>query len=132
MSELKRQFVLRTREAAQSLWAFLKANWEAMAARDRPLLVTIQEYKSKRSLEQNRRYFAMLEQIAEQAWYNGRKYSNDDWHEAFKRMFIGSVDIPNGTRAMSSTLLNVEQFNEYMEKVEAFAAVDLSVELNLK
>lgn len=44
-----RTFVLRADTHAQQLYAFLKANWRAMADQDRPLAVIIQEHKAKRS-----------------------------------------------------------------------------------
>lgn len=128
---MNRHFVLREATHLASLVAFLTANWQSFAREGRFLAVSVTFYKSKRSLEQNRRYFgpAVLGAIAEQAWAGGRQYDKEDWHEFFKRKFIGVVDLPfGGTRPMSSTDLSVEEFAEFMEQVEAYCATMLGVE----
>lgn len=128
--KLERVFVLRNPANCQALYAFLKANWEPMATDNRPLMVRVDEYKSKRSREQNKRYWAIIEQIAAGAWFNGKRYSGEAWHHAFRLMFIGGQDTPNGAvMPLSTTDLNVADFNEYMTKVEAYAATELAVEL---
>lgn len=131
---MNRLFVLRELQHLHSLLAFLSANWQQFAAEGKFLAVTVTFYKSKRSLEQNRRYFgpAVLGAIAEQAWVGGRQYSKEVWHEQFKRQFIGVVDLPGGaTMAMSSTELSVEEFSNFMQQVEAFAASELGVHFTI-
>lgn len=128
---MQRLFVLREAVHLASLVAFLTANWQSFAQEGRFLAVTVTFYRSKRSLEQNRRYFgpAVLGAIAEQAWIDGRQYDKESWHEYFKRQFIGTVDLPGGaTRAMSSSDLNVEEFSQFMQQVEAYAAQELGVQ----
>jgi hypothetical protein len=128
---MQRLFVLREAMHLASLVAFLTANWQQFAAEGRFLAVTVTFYRSKRSLEQNRRYFgpAVLGAIAEQAWVGGRRYSKAVWHEEFKRQFIGVVDLPGGaTMAMSSTDLSVEEFSQFMQAVEVHAAQELGVQ----
>lgn len=125
-----RVFVLRDDARAQMLWAFLKSNWKSLADAGKPLAVTVTEYKSRRSIEQNKRYWAILQQIAEQAFLEGRAFNAEAWHEMFKRQFIGCVDLPNGEKlGISSTSLTVPEFADYMTKVEAFAAGELGVEI---
>ena len=125
-----RVFVLRDESRAQLLWAFLKANWKSLADSGKPLAVTVTEYKSRRSIEQNKRYWAILQQISEQAFLGGRAFGAEAWHEMFKRQFIGCVDLPNGERLGASTTgLAVPEFADYMTKVEAFASGELGVEL---
>lgn len=112
------------------LWSFLKANWKTLANQGRPLAVTVTEYKSKRSIEQNKRYWAVLQQISEQAFLEGVCYNAEAWHEYFKRMFIGCIDLPDGgSLGQSSTLLTVAEFADYMTKVEVYAASELGVEI---
>ncbi len=125
-----RVFVLRDEGRAQMLWAFLKANWKPLADTGKPLAVTVTEHKSKRSIEQNKRYWAVLQQISEQAFLEGVCYGTDAWHEYFKRKFIGCVDLPDGgSLGQSSTSLTVAEFADYMTKVEACASGELGVEI---
>lgn len=133
---MNRTFVLRNDSLAQALWAFLRSNWKAMAEQGRPLSVSIGEHKTKRSLEQNKRLHAILTDISEQAWVDGRQYSRDIWKEYFRQKFLGTEEIalPGGKlieRGVSTTTLDVHEFNEFMAKVEAHAVSELGVELPL-
>lgn len=130
---MQKLFVLREALHLASLVAFLTANWQVFAREGKFLAVTVTFYKSKRSLDQNRRYFgpAVLGAIEDQAWLDGRRYGKESWHEHFKRKFIGVIDIPGGgVRAMSSADLNVEEFSIFMQQVEAYAAQDLAVQFD--
>lgn len=62
-----RQFILREESNAKALYAYLKANWQAMAAQDKPLAVNVSQHKDKRHNQQNRLYWSYLKQIATQA-----------------------------------------------------------------
>jgi len=86
--------------------------------------------RQKRSTAQNRRYWGngVLSQIAKQAVVNGRLYGPDIWHEQFKRMFIGVVELPSGeVTSKSSTDLTTSEFSEFCTQVEAYAAQELGV-----
>lgn len=86
--------------------------------------------RRKRTSKQNRRYWGngVLKQIAEQAALNGKLYSPEIWHEQFKRMFIGVMELPDGSfQGMSSAGLDTAQFCEFSDKVEAYAATELGV-----
>lgn len=126
---IKKTFILREECNAKALWAFLKSNWRECASVGQFLQVSITVFKDKRSIEQNKRYWAILRHIAESAWVAGKTFSQDGWHENFKRIFIGCIDLPNGEKmGMSTTDLKVDEFGEYMAKVEAYAAMELGVE----
>ena len=125
---MNRTFVLRNDNFAQALWAFLRSNWKAMAEAGHPLAVTVAEHKAKRSVEQNKRYWALLREISGAAWVQGKQFSDEAWHELFKRQFIGMDELPNGEKAgISTTKLNVHEFGEYMQQVEEYAASQLGV-----
>lgn len=86
--------------------------------------------KKKRTSPQNRRYWGkgVLAQIAAQAVVNGKLYSADNWHEQFKRQFIGVEELPNGSvRGMSSADLSTDKFSEFCQEVEAYAVTELGV-----
>jgi len=125
---MKALFILREERNAAALYAFLKANWKACAAQGKPLAIQIGPEKAKRNLEQNRRYHAMVRQIEEQVWVEGRQFSSDAWHETIKRKFIGLIDLPGGgTIGQSTTTLSVGEFAEFMTRVEVWAAQELGV-----
>lgn len=84
----------------------------------------------KRTLPQNKRYWGngILSQISKQATVNGRLFSAETWHEQFKRMFIGVIELPNGdVIGKSSTDLDTQEFSEFSDKVEAYAVTELNV-----
>jgi hypothetical protein len=79
---------------------------------------------------QNRRYWGrgVLAQIAEQATVGGKLYAAETWHEQFKRMFIGVIELPNGeVVGKSSTELSTAEFCLFSDQVEAYAATSLGV-----
>ena len=83
-----------------------------------------------RTPKQNRRYWGkgVLAQIAHQATVGGKLFSAETWHEQFKRMFIGVIELPNGqVIGKSSTDLTTAEFCEFCDKVEAYACTDLNV-----
>ena len=126
---LHKVFILRTDAHAQALYAFLKANREACALAGKPLQIEISEEKDKRSLQQNKRYWAVLRTISETGWIHGKQFTSEAWHEYMKRKFIGCIDLPDGSVvSMSSAKLGVEGFQIFMQEVEAFAATELGVE----
>lgn len=125
---MTRQFILREPAHAHALIAYLKANAGPQVAAGRPLSVTVDEYRAKRSGEQNRRYWALLNEIAEQVSVNGKYFSNDTWHEHVKGLFAPKTDGPAGLLAISTTQMSVEQFAQYMTQIESYAAQELGVE----
>jgi len=130
MSGPLRLFILRQEGHLRNLQGFLGANWKAMADQGRPLSVMVTEHKAKRSSEQNRRLWALLNDIAANAWIEGKQFSADAWHEHFKRTLIGSEELPSGgSVGISTTTLDVGEFSSYMDKIEAYAATELGLEL---
>lgn len=125
---MSRVFVLRAPEHAHALIAFLKANAGPQAASGKPLAVTVDEYRAKRSNEANARYWALLSEIAEQVQVNGKWYSRDVWHEWAKEQFAPKIEGPAGLLAVSTSQMNTEQFARYMTQLEVHAAQEFGVE----
>jgi hypothetical protein len=61
-------------------------------------------------------------------WIDGKQYSQDAWHEHYKRKFIGIEEIPGGIQGISTTTLSVKEFSEYCDKIE-YDAIELGAEL---
>lgn len=134
MNTISRTIVLRNESNAQSLWSLLKSNWRALADAGKPIAVTVQEHKAKRSLDQNKMFHGIVRQISEQAWMSGRKFDEDAWKEHLKREMLGTEEVvlPSGeiiARGISTASLNVSEFSEFLERVMVYAAQELGVEL---
>jgi hypothetical protein len=121
-------FILRDREIAMRMWDYIKATAQASANAGRPLTVEIGEYREKRSSAANARYWALLGEIAEQVQVGGKWFDRDVWHEWMKDRFAPKVEGPSGLLSVSTTQMNVEQFNQYMTQIESFAVQELGVE----
>lgn len=124
--------VLRTERDAQRLWGVLKG-WLSMADLGKPIAVEVSEYHAKRSSQANRRYWALVKEISENAWLGGRKYSKDAWHEHLKREILGTEEVvlPSGEimfRGISTSNLNTAEFSEFLESAMLYAQQHLGME----
>jgi hypothetical protein len=82
--------------------------------------VTVKPYKSTRSLDQNEYYWKLVTELAD---YFGLK-SKDEMHQVLLyKLLSEEKQIKNlkDLTIVSTTKLNVKQFNEYLEKVKEFA-----------
>lgn len=81
--------------------------------------------KPKRSLEQNRLYWAILNDISEQV-VPGKAYEPSIWHEYLRTLFLPErmVELPDGSIKMlepSTAELRLDEFSEYVDKVTKWA-----------
>ncbi len=95
-------------------------------APDKPWRIELVPHRNKRSSEQNARLWAIYGEIAK-----GTGHTCDEIHEAMKAKFLPPQWIRVGDEEVkviaSSTKLDVKEFSEFMEQVEAFAASELGV-----
>lgn len=126
---MKKDVFLHEQRHVDHLLTFVAQNWEAMAKAGAPMHLEITEAKAKRSTLANRYYWAVLGQIAEDAWIEGRQYAADPvWHEYFARKFVGVIELPGGgSMAESTSKLDKAEFAAYVQKVEVFAGQELGV-----
>lgn len=140
---LARTFVIRGPEQAKLLHAFLKQNAAAMAQQGQPLEVRVCVYKAKRSNDQNALMWAVLGEIAAQAWVAGRQYDAEVWNVWAKRELLPEETargvkkwrhLPNGERElfMSTTDLDVSEMSAYIDQLQAKAASELGVTFELQ
>ena len=81
--------------------------------------VTIRKWKSKRSLEANRRYWALINGFGKHIGY-----TQDEMHEICRFKFLRNlieIDGENIPVLQSTTKLNVSQFNDYMTAIDRWA-----------
>ncbi len=104
--------------------------------------------KSRSEFQNARLWAACMADISEQAWVNGKQFSNKVWHEFFKRKYLpeGNEEdfaklvknpekyqkwsfLPNGEMHLvgSTTQLTKLGMTIYMTKVEAYSAGELGV-----
>lgn len=127
---LQRTFIVRDREAAARVAAFVQAN----VSPSRPLAVVVTEPRARRSLEQNDALHAIIREIAREAYVDGKQYSASAWKEFFRERFIPGerVELPDGRAVMrqrSTTELSVAEMSELIEAIRAYAAHNLGLEL---
>lgn len=137
MTALYREFPLRTATVWPTVVAFVRANAQVFADRGEPLRVIVTADERKRNVQQNRMYWgAILKQISEQAWVNGRQFDKDTWHEFYARKFgiSDEMTLPDGEviiKRKSTSEMSVGEFSDYMSQVQANAASELGVEFDL-
>jgi hypothetical protein len=130
--KIHRVFEIRNPTNISAVGAFIKANWAACLTAGEPLRIEVTQRGDKRSAEQNKRYWALLRSISEQAWVDGRQFDSETWHELFRRQYIGTeeINLPDGTRierGISTTTLSVSEFTSLMDRIEQYAAEQLGV-----
>lgn len=70
----------------------------------------------------------MYREISEKVFIDGKRFSQDVWHEFLKRKFIGCIEMPNGQlMGISTTKLSVQEMSEYQEKIISWAAMEHGV-----
>lgn len=98
-----------------------------------PWEMILQRRRQRRSLEQNRRYWAVLREIAAGLWLpdpqtgRQRRYADTALHLYFRGLFIGwdELVLPDGRvhlEPISTTTLSVGEFAVYLTQIDAWAA----------
>jgi hypothetical protein len=84
-----------------------------------------------RSLEQNKRFHAMVADIADQVEWAGEKMDREDWKRLLLAAKYGQRVVPNPldpqsafivTNLRRSRALSVPEMREFMDEIEAFGA----------
>lgn len=88
-----------------------------------PYEIVLRPLKVKRSADQNKRYWALLREVAATVWVDGRQFSDEVWHMHFRQTFIGSDEVvmPDGRAVVtpiSTTTLTVDDMGHYMREIE--------------
>lgn len=140
-----RTIVLDSEQQLRIALAIVSRNWKAMAESGHPMAMRLYEHKDQRTLEQQGLMWIRLAEIAKQAWVNGQQFSDEAWHEHFKREFLPDEEGPTkrcrkhyrkwlispltGERAMvgSTTQLTTFGMAEYLTQVMAFGADEFGV-----
>lgn len=135
--------VVATRQGAHAAATGLYTVAKHLIADGKRVRIRAEEAQDDRSVQQNRFYWGVvLAEVSEQAAINGQRWTAEAWHELFKRQFLGysirKVAVAGRKRKTviralrSTTDLKVRPMSEYLERVIAFAATELSVEFSLR
>jgi hypothetical protein len=101
--------------------------WNASKSFDKPFEIVLRFLKDKRTIEQNRRMWKLLREVAATVWVDvdgkQRQFADKVWHLYFREQFIGveETEMPDGSvkrDPISTTTLDVEGMTEYMNKIE--------------
>jgi len=118
MEQIK--YILRNDKVAETCVAKIlgiKTNQEE------PYEVVIQKYKSKRSTEQNNRYWMLLREFSKETGHTPEELHNIMSAEILGyESFDSKISDKTLTIPKSTTSLSVEEFGEYMQRVEQFMA----------
>jgi hypothetical protein len=121
-------YILRNKEIAQRMVDYIKAVAGPAAAAGKPIVVEVGEYQAKRSTQANARYWALLEEISEQAYVDGKRFSREAWHTFFRDQFAPKEDGPAGLTPMSTSQMDKETFQRYTTQIELYAVETLGIE----
>jgi len=121
-------YILRNKEIAQRMVDYIKAVAGPAAAAGKPIVVEVGEYQAKRSTQANARYWALLEEISEQAYVDGKRFSREAWHTFFRDQFAPKEDGPAGLTPMSTSQMDKETFQRYTTQIEIYAVETLGIE----
>jgi len=113
--------IFRCRDVSSIRGPFALA-WSAAKLFTEPFEIVLRPLKAKRSVDQNRRYWALLREVAATVWVGKQQFSDEVWHEYFRQIFIGTNEIvlPDGamtSRPISTTTLTVEDMSRYMDEI---------------
>lgn len=80
-----------------------------------------------RSIEQNRRMWAMLRDVSQQVVWYGQKLQDEDWKHVFsaslkKQRVVPGIDGGFVVLGQSTSRMSVAEMGELMELMEAFGA----------
>ena len=111
----------------------LRPNLKAWIAANGDYEITIRPYKSKRSIEQNKRLWKIYQVIAECVWVEGRRFSSEVWHEHFKGLYLGfeEIELPSGEvlkRPISTANLKTGDMTAYQDMIQSWAADNYSIQ----
>jgi len=129
MTEFSQSYVIRDPLILECVLAVIRGNWRAMAQSGHAMTCQLGTESDKRSLDQNRLYWALLSDISEHAWIDGRQFSRDAWHEHMRATFLPKIESPSGSYPVSTASLTVREFTDYINRVESYAATELGLEV---
>lgn len=108
-------FIIRNKRVLENCLA-----WVSKLDQHKVWNVDISEFKSKRSIAQNKLYWSWMGILGKEIGA-----TKDDMHREFSIRFLGPelfvVDGKQYVGAKSTTKLNVEEFTEFLTKVNATA-----------
>ncbi|WP_336293555.1 recombination protein NinB [Cronobacter dublinensis] len=118
----KKTFEIRSPVIQQNA---IQAIQQILPSYDKPLIVTIQE--RTRSLDQNRKLWACLADVARQVEWHDMKLDSEDWKHIFTAALKGQRSAPgiNGgfvVLGQSTSKMRVSEFSELLELIYAFGA----------
>lgn len=128
-----KRFVLRNEHIRDNLIEYVR---NLPAQDDRPLEVTIQRYRKRRSLAQNNAFHKIIHELAmSYAEQTGQWFSEATWKELVKRELLGSTSAEiNGkvvTITKPTSSLSVVEFSDLLEQIPPWAWDNFEIDVML-
>ena len=94
--------------------------------------VTVEEYKAKRSTNQNSLYWLWMKEISQKYYETrGKLHSDQVWAEYFKQNFIESTisEIRGEVvkLAKTTTKMTTKEFTDYLEQIDIYAGSEMEI-----
>lgn len=99
-----------------------------------PVAIEAKPHKANRTLEQNARIWALMNEISQQApsAMGGEWWAPEVWYDYCARRFGGVEPGPFGQPArVHPSKFDKQKFSDYMTEVEAWAATELGVQFSV-
>lgn len=102
---------------------------------DKPIQVEVKLHQNGRSVKQNSLYWKWLNELVNHiADSTGQRYSSDDLHDYFRALYLPQrvieIDDTSIKARKSTAKLKVQEFTEYLEQIEVYAADSLHCQLS--
>ena len=103
-----------------------KQGWRECLSKYKGKQVEIRIEGTRRSSEQNRRYWGRIVETLRQVWSAGREIplSKSQVHNILVRTFLGEDETPLGFVPMETHTLPMPRFAEYMDAIEGHFAAE--------
>jgi hypothetical protein len=141
MGQKVRRFVFKSDEDVKRFMEFMRANRKPLAQQGRFLQVIVSEYFPDRTVGQNAYMWGvLLTPAAQQVHPGGQEFEPESWNRKAKELFLPEINakgmskwryLENGDRelAMSTSDLDENEMNEYLQKLEAWLVTEWNVHI---
>lgn len=121
----KKTFVLREQCHLDYMLRWIAENWKRQTLAGKPIAITATE--AKRSLEQNSKLWALLDEVSEQVEWYGQHLTREEWKDVFsaslkRQKVVPGIDGGFVVCGQRTSQMTVRDMSELIELIHAFGA----------